>query len=215
MEDDERFLDVCVRCGSTQTMAPKKKTEEKGYDVCGYCKHPFIRCMISMEVLPLIEFTLDDQLNQSEAISIIRSDPPGDMTNQHLFYDAIDLLLRNSDGKYRPVVANKEVLMSFNSLDVFAVQNVVNGTYRYYKNMIRDVGIAICPSCQHFFQERDFEYYYLKASGCPICLSPLDGANVSQCICTCFCSPGHNVYFMCIRYLTFFCKSFLIKYGYV
>lgn len=192
MEDDERFLDVCVRCGSAQTMLHKKKrkhSEDKELnDFCDTCLHPFIRCMITMEVLPLIEFTIDTKLSKTDAISIMRACPPDITSNQHLFYDAIDLLLRDSSDtdKYRPVVVNEEILKSFNCLDVFAVHNEHNGSVHYFKNMIRDVGIAICPSCQNFFQERDFEYAYLKACGCPICLSPLDGKNVStKCFLDC------------------------------
>lgn len=179
MEDDERFLDVCVRCGSAQTMVQKmKQSEEQTDDCCASCLHPFVRCMITMEVLPLIEFSIDEKKNETDAISIIRR-RSSDIIDQHLFNDAIDLLLRESHRKYRPVVVNKEILNSFNGLEVFAVHNPHDGTCRYYKNMIRDVGIATCPSCQHFFQESNFEYEYLKANGCPICFSSLDGKNVS------------------------------------
>lgn len=161
-------------------MLCRRNFDEGGGDYCASCLHPFIRCMITMEILPLIEFTFDAQeVNEEEALSILRNaEPPNN--HEQAFHDAIDLTLITNGGRknYKPIVASREVLMSFDRSDVYSIEMPGNGIRSYFKNMISDVGIAVCPSCQHFFQDREFEYEYLKRNGCPICLSPLSG-NVS------------------------------------
>merc|ERR1711998_360323 len=40
---------------------------------------------------------------------------------------------------------------------------------RYYRSLIPEVPIALCPSCNHFFNEDDFEFEVLQKGGCPFC----------------------------------------------
>lgn len=43
---------------------------------------------------------------------------------------------------------------------------------RFFKNVIPDIAIATCASCNRFFLQEDFEFEVLKRGGCPVCRAP-------------------------------------------
>ena len=43
---------------------------------------------------------------------------------------------------------------------------------RFFKNVIPDIAIATCASCNRFFPQEDFEFEVLKRGGCPVCRAP-------------------------------------------
>lgn len=73
------------RC-SSQPEGEARQTKLRGYhadkvsrdevmrigDVCVACGHPFIRCMLRYEVLPLVEFIPEPTLSEAEVLSILR-----------------------------------------------------------------------------------------------------------------------------------------------
>lgn len=65
--DKEELLDTCYRCHKTvpQLTLPG--------DRCAHCCHPFVRSFVNFEALPLVEFTLANELSDEEAVKIITS----------------------------------------------------------------------------------------------------------------------------------------------
>lgn len=65
--DQEKLQDTCYRCKQTvpQLTLPG--------DRCPHCFHPFVRSFVNFEALPLVEFTLSEELTDEEAVSIISS----------------------------------------------------------------------------------------------------------------------------------------------
>lgn len=166
MEDDGTLLTVCFRCGSSQALLQKECTQ--GHDSCSTCFHPFIRCMINYDVLPLIEFRPNDYLDETQTMDIIQS-AMGIKKADALFHDTINTALTDIDEGYSPVQVDREILESFDRVDVYVMRCNQSNTVRYFRNMIPDIGVAICHHCCQFFHEEDFEYHYLKQGGCPIC----------------------------------------------
>jgi len=168
MEDDQDLLTVCFRCGSSQPLL--RKDADKEVESCETCLHPFIRCMLNFNILPLIEFQPCESLSEKETLGLIQKvgDNEGD---DSVFHDAINMTLTEADKGYSPVEVDGEVLESFGRAEVYAVREEQSGRLRYYKNMIPDIGIAICHSCCQFFHEEDFESQFLKEGGCPFCKS--------------------------------------------
>jgi len=146
-------------------------------DFCLICKHPHVRCFITFNILPLIEFVPIKSTTEEQAIALICEYSTKGRSN--LLEDAIDIALSATQQKYVPVEVDQDTLKSLSRNDVFILE-YDNNSYierRFYKNLIADIGIAVCQSCHHFFYEQDFEYAFLKEGGCPVC-NVLDIGNV-------------------------------------
>ncbi|CCW59979.1 unnamed protein product [Phytomonas sp. EM1] len=66
--DRDELLDTCFRC---KHVVPQ--LTDPG-DRCPNCYHPFVRSFVNFEVLPLVEFTLSNDLTDDMAENLIRSD---------------------------------------------------------------------------------------------------------------------------------------------
>ncbi len=135
-------------------------------DCCRSCFHPYKRCFITFDILPLIEFQPLDSISHQEALSLICKDPSEEQKQSIFFNESINCTLRDTETPgYAPVRVDRKTLESFNREVIYTT-----GT-QYYKNMIPEIGIAVCRSCNNFFHEEDFEYECLKQDGCPFCRS--------------------------------------------
>merc|ERR1711871_944964 len=65
-QDKEQLLPVCYRCGTTNPLISRN---------CVACGHTFVRSYCSFDVLPLVEFVLDDGITDSEATKLIAAAP--------------------------------------------------------------------------------------------------------------------------------------------
>ncbi|ESL10984.1 hypothetical protein TRSC58_01275 [Trypanosoma rangeli SC58] len=76
------------------------------------------------------------------------------------------------NAEYQPFVANAEMLRRMHRDEVFIVRagfGTLPVQHKYYRVMNRSVGIVLCPGCQHFFTDDEYEYECMKGSGCPLC----------------------------------------------
>jgi len=171
-QDDLSRLPVCFRCGSSQPYMNRVAEDTDGpyiADFCLTCKHPHVRCFITFNILPLIEFVPIKSIAEEQAITLICQYPNTEQSD--LLENAIDIALSASQQIYVPVEADPDTLIALHRDDVFVLEYVNNSFIerRFYKNLIADIGIAVCQSCHHFFHEQDFEYAFLKEGGCPVC----------------------------------------------
>ncbi|GMI36406.1 hypothetical protein TrRE_jg11942 [Triparma retinervis] len=75
---------------------------------------------------------------------------------------------QEGNGAYEPVVVNAKALSSLRRDEVYVCKPVIKGMrYRFYKNMIPDISIALSQPCHRFFNEEDFEFVYLRDERCP------------------------------------------------
>ena len=169
MEDDKDLLTVCFRCGSCQPLL--QKDWKRGVDSCSSCMHPFVRCMINFDVLPLVEFTPISSLNHDQVLEMIMSSSGGKKEGEDLFSDAINMALTDTENDYSVVEANRKMLELLDRSDIFLRKCAKKKTVQYFKNMIPEIGISICHTCLQFFHEEDFEYSFLKRQCCPVCKS--------------------------------------------
>lgn len=63
--DKDELLDTCYRCKQS---VPQLTLAG---DRCPHCFHPFVRSFVNFEALPLVEFTLANELSDEEAVKII------------------------------------------------------------------------------------------------------------------------------------------------
>ena len=75
---------------------------------------------------------------------------------------------QEGNGAYEPVLVGAQALSSLKRDEVYVCKPVVKGMrYRFYKNMIPDISIALSQPCHKFFNEEDFEFVYLRDERCP------------------------------------------------
>ena len=196
---------TCYRCGLKSELIAKESTHicheysqpfnllNKGREICSHCYHPFVRCFLNFNVLPLVEFVPFDGISEEEAKKLLLEKPskhsPSSINNDdndeerrddNLFYDAIDktLAYQQEQGRYCLVQVDRTILRSLHHDEILICQPIsgqlqnndqcIITKTRYFKNILPDVGIAYSQSCQQFFNESDFEFSFLKEGGCPI-----------------------------------------------
>ena len=155
MEDEEEFCDICYRCGSSQD--PLKE----GGQYCLNCEGPFIRCCLSFNILPIVEFKPSPPLDPSQVEILCSTDPDDGI----LFNEALDKTLSNSQGGYEPVEVLENVLKSMDRCDVYMLYG------KYYNCIMKELGVAVCHSCSSFFEKKELELYLSRynTTSCPIC----------------------------------------------
>jgi len=67
--DKETLMPVCYRCSASNPILSEG-------DLCVQCQHPFIRSLLSFEILPLVEFVIAPDITPDEARELIAKDPP-------------------------------------------------------------------------------------------------------------------------------------------
>lgn len=70
--DKDSVLPMCYRCSTVNSVL---RTSGSG-DVCSNCGHPFVRCMVTFDHLPLVQFVpdYDGGLTDEAALSLIKTD---------------------------------------------------------------------------------------------------------------------------------------------
>ena len=193
MRNNEECIPICFRCSASNPFL-----NEKGVDCCVNCSHTFQRSPLSYHILPLVEFELEEGIEEEEAIKLINQTPPsmqgkkgGDKWREQkssanvqslrldqdseepyedmTLTDLFSKALLNIDGKI--VKVNREMLKSFRREDVFIVdwKNPLIKRH-FFKCIIPNFPIVQCNHCNLFFQQEDFEFEMLKNNGkCPFC----------------------------------------------
>ena len=66
--DNEELLSMCYRCSTTNPLY-----NARGGNRCNNCGQSFVHSFVSFEILPLVEFKLDDGITDKEALMLIES----------------------------------------------------------------------------------------------------------------------------------------------
>nr|CAD2191098.1 unnamed protein product [Meloidogyne enterolobii] len=81
--DSEEFQPMCYNCGTANPIL--------GGHECVHCNHYFIYSFITFEVLPLIQFQIDDDdISDKEAIELINAEPPDNQNNNFITNEIIN-----------------------------------------------------------------------------------------------------------------------------
>lgn len=68
LRDDESILETCFRCGTANPLTAGEK--------CVNCGETFVRSLATFDVLPLVEFKLDEDISEAEAMELIAMPSP-------------------------------------------------------------------------------------------------------------------------------------------
>uniref|UniRef100_H2Z1N2 Intraflagellar transport protein 122 homolog n=1 Tax=Ciona savignyi TaxID=51511 RepID=H2Z1N2_CIOSA len=153
-----------ARCSTTNPLLNAQGSS------CINCHQPFVYSFSSFEVLPLVEFTLEDGISDEEACRLIDSSskPPRSDEWKDNDRDAQSLQM-DGGGDYVPVVVNRVVLRSLSRGDVFIRRWAAPLRFQYFKNLMPEVAVAMCDSCFQMFHADDYELMVLQKQCCPFC----------------------------------------------
>ena len=193
--DGETLTPTCPNCKHSNALI------NTNGDFCSFCNAPFIRCSLSFEILPLIEFKPKKEISSDNAIDIIRQGTVEKMksnilsknsgrgenslkinmndSNNDLFDNKLmDQINSRKTDIYKMLELDEIVLKSLDESEIFIIdQRSINKTYkvRFFKKRDKESSITMCKFCYRFFKLEEFENAFLKCGNhCPLCKSVVD-----------------------------------------
>jgi len=183
--DNEELLTMCYRCSSTNPLMNNRGNQ------CINCAQPFVHSWVSFEILPLVEFQLEDGITDVEAMRLIESDSGGaseadkwrdrggednmmtlgDTDSEDPFTTRL-YSFQQDGGTFSPVVASRSVLQSLGPGEVIVCKWPPPLRNTYFRNLMPDMAITKCQTCNKVFHSDDYELQLLQKGHCPFCRSP-------------------------------------------
>ncbi|XP_008073019.1 intraflagellar transport protein 122 homolog isoform X3 [Carlito syrichta] len=189
--DSEELVPLCYRCSTNNPLLNNLG------NVCVNCRQPFIFSASSYEVLHLVEFYLEEGITDEEAISLIDLETPRPQReskwqeitshdSQTLRLDeTIDsmgdgdpftakLSFEQGGSEFVPVVVSRMVLRCMSRRDVLIKRWPLPLRWQYFRSLLPDASITMCPSCFQMFHSEDYELLVLQHTCCPYCRRHID-----------------------------------------
>ncbi|KAF1390307.1 hypothetical protein PFLUV_G00056710 [Perca fluviatilis] len=194
--DSEDLIEgmMCYRCSTNNPLLNNQGS------VCINCRQPFIYSASSYEVLPLVQFYLEEGISDEDAVSLIDLEVPHtdqrdarwqDMDNGELqalrMDDGLDdpeedpftakMSFEQGGSTFVPVKVSRSVLRSMSRRDVLIKRWPRPLKWEYFRSLLPDVSITMCPTCFKMFHSEDYELLVLQHNCCPYCRRPIDEPN--------------------------------------
>ncbi|XP_053845455.1 intraflagellar transport protein 122 homolog isoform X2 [Vidua macroura] len=189
--DSEELVPLCYRCSTNNPLLNNLG------NICINCRQPFVFSASSYEVLHLVEFYLEDGITDEEAVALIdleaprvskREDKWQEVTTDHAqslrLDDSTDTvedddpftakLSFEGGSAFVPVVVSRAVLRSLSRRDVLVKRWPRPLRWQYYRSLLPDASITMCPSCFQMFHTEDYELLILQHNCCPFCRRRVD-----------------------------------------
>ncbi|XP_030209296.1 intraflagellar transport protein 122 homolog isoform X1 [Gadus morhua] len=196
--DSEDLIEdmMCYRCSTTNPLLNSQGS------ICINCKQPFIYSSSSYEVLPLVQFYLEDGVGDEEAVCLIDLEVPhtekgsGASWQDRSAGESQTMTLENGTEEdpeddpftakmsfeqggshFVPVRVSRAVLRSMSRRDVLIKRWPLPLQWEYFRSLLPDVSITMCPTCFKMFHSEDYELLVLQHNCCPYCRRPIDEPN--------------------------------------
>uniref|UniRef100_A0A673UB11 Intraflagellar transport protein 122 homolog n=1 Tax=Suricata suricatta TaxID=37032 RepID=A0A673UB11_SURSU len=185
------LVPLCYRCSTNNPLLNNLG------NVCINCRQPFVFSASSYEVLHLVEFYLEEGITDEEAVSLIDLEAPRHKhenkwqettsnNSQTLRLDETMDSVRDDDpftsklifeqggSEFVPVVVSRSVLRSMSRRDVLIKRWPPPLQWQYFRSLLPDASITMCPSCFQMFHSEDYELLVLQHTCCPYCRRRID-----------------------------------------
>ncbi|XP_035193141.1 intraflagellar transport protein 122 homolog isoform X1 [Oxyura jamaicensis] len=190
--DSEELVPLCYRCSTNNPLLNNLG------NVCINCRQPFVFSASSYEVLHLVEFYLEDGITDEEAVALIDLEAPrlnkrenkwqemmSDNAQSLRLDDSADIIedddpftaklsFEQGGSEFVPVIVNRAVLQSLSRRDVLIKRWPKPLRWQYYRSLLPDASITMCPSCFQMFHTEDYELLVLQHNCCPFCRRRID-----------------------------------------
>uniref|UniRef100_A0A4W2GWS1 Intraflagellar transport protein 122 homolog n=1 Tax=Bos indicus x Bos taurus TaxID=30522 RepID=A0A4W2GWS1_BOBOX len=189
--DSEELVPLCYRCSTNNPLLNNLG------NVCINCRQPFVFSASSYEVLHLVEFYLEEGITDEEAVSLIDLEAPRlkrenkwqEITSNNAQTLRLDesmdsvgdddpftakLSFEQGGSEFVPVVVSRSVLRSMSRRDVLIKRWPQPLRWQYFRSLLPDASITMCPSCFQMFHSEDYELLLLQHTCCPYCRRRMD-----------------------------------------
>lgn len=157
---------------------------------CINCGEKFVYSFVSFELLPLIEFQLENDISHEEAVKLIETPAvekkdgkwKEEITENQQTLQIQTLeeeeeekdpfafkVSRGEKKTFRPVVVDRKTLLSLDVSSILICKWPSPLKYRFFKNILPDLHIVMCESCFKCYHVDDFELQLLQNGSCPFC----------------------------------------------
>ena len=161
---------------------------------CINCQQPFVHSYYAFEVLPLVELIPESGISDGEAVKLINQDTPrgtaedkgwqetdqgevqtmsfqADASSAASDGDTFETRLQNWETltNYQPVEVSAEILKKLPRSEVVVLKWGHPLRYQFYRNLMPDIILDTCDSCNRIFYADDLELQYLQKQACPFC----------------------------------------------
>uniref|UniRef100_A0A2K6V6F5 Intraflagellar transport protein 122 homolog n=1 Tax=Saimiri boliviensis boliviensis TaxID=39432 RepID=A0A2K6V6F5_SAIBB len=184
--DSEELVPLCYRCSTNNPLLNNLG------NVCINCRQPFVFSASSYDVLHLVEFCLEEGITDEEAISLIDLEAPRPkredrqreiINNSSQILQLVEtkdsmgdedpftakLSFEQGGSEFVPVVVSRLVLRSMSRRDVIIKRWPPPLRWQYFRSLLPDASITMCPSCFQMFHSEDYELLVLQHGCCPYC----------------------------------------------
>ncbi|NXM73887.1 IF122 protein, partial [Serilophus lunatus] len=186
-QDSEELVPLCYRCSTNNPLLNNLG------NMCINCRQPFVFSASSYEVLHLVEFYLEDGITDEEAVALIDLEAPRvskrenkwqEMTSDHAqslrLDDSTDIIkdddpftaklsFEQGGPAFRPVVLGRAALQRLSRRDVLVKRWPQPLRWQFYRSLLPDASVTLCPSCFQMFHTEDYELLILQHNCCPFC----------------------------------------------
>ncbi|XP_050311771.1 intraflagellar transport protein 122 homolog [Anthonomus grandis grandis] len=172
--DPEELLPMCYRCSTYNPLTSSQ-------NCCVNCGQPFVYSFVSFEVLPLIEFYVEEGIGDAEAVRLIET-PGASESEEEQVQDHLELknfeesdpfvyktINRDELKQFQPIVLDKEQLLALDMETVLVAKWAEPLRFRFFKNILPELRVAMCESCFKAFHVDDYELQLLQKGFCPFC----------------------------------------------
>ncbi|NXD37907.1 IF122 protein, partial [Copsychus sechellarum] len=181
--DSEELVPLCYRCSTNNPLLNNLG------NVCINCRQPFVFSASSYEVLHLVEFYLEDGITDEEAVALIDLEAPrvskwqetmSGHTQSLKLDDSTDIIedgdpftaklsFEQGGSAFVPVVLSRAALRAMSRRDVLVKRWPRPLRWQFYRSLLPDASITMCPSCFQMFHTEDYELLILQHNCCPFC----------------------------------------------
>ncbi|XP_037586072.1 intraflagellar transport protein 122 homolog [Cebus imitator] len=184
--DSEELVPLCYRCSTNNPLLNNLG------NVCINCRQPFVFSASSYDVLHLVEFCLEEGITDEEAISLIDLEAPRPkredrqqetINNSSQILQLVEtkdsmgdedpftakLSFEQGGSEFVPVVVSRLVLRSMSRRDIIIKRWPPPLRWQYFRSLLPDASITMCPSCFQMFHSEDYELLVLQHGCCPYC----------------------------------------------
>ncbi|XP_012279174.1 intraflagellar transport protein 122 homolog [Orussus abietinus] len=177
--DPEELLPLCYRCSTFNSLLPASNVFSNS---CVQCGLKFQHSFVMFEILPLVEFELEENITDEEAEKLIEEPlPPSESSNSidqlTLADEEADLFtarLMRYENKLggSTITVGRGVLTSMEPSTVLIAKWPKPFKTRYFRNLLPDLQVTLCKTCLKLFHSDDYELALLRYGHCPFCRTP-------------------------------------------
>lgn len=131
---------------------------------CPSCQQDFIFSYVSFEILPLAEFFPESDIKAEEAERLLMAPQ-----KENAIDPFTETIIQDEIGDLLPITLNRESLRAIDSRNVIFMKWPQPIGTKYYRNLLPELQITVCPGCIQAFHSEDFELQVLQKGCCPFC----------------------------------------------